>query len=319
MKSPITGKEMSIQKEARTLEFRKESFPVMFHYYLCADSKEQFTSTELDEINMNQIYNQYRDKNNLPFPEEIKQIREMYDLPANKMSEVLGFGANSYRNYENGEVPSNSNGKLIQLAADPSKFKQLAEMAETLEAGIKQKLMQRIEKLIDERAHKLFNMELEHYLLDGKLPEMVVFFAAKMQPWKTQLNKLLFYSDFLFFKHTCFSMSGVRYRAIDMGPVPNNYNSIFEYMANNDDVDVWQTKFSFESIGEQFKPHHGRDFNASLFTEQELEVLNTVVNKFKGKKTNDIIEISHKEKAWQENEKDRKIISYKYAFELSQI
>ncbi len=162
MKSPITGKEMSIQKEARTLEFRKESFPVMFHYYLCADSKEQFTSTELDEINMNQIYNQYRDKNNLPFPEEIKQIREMYDLPANKMSEVLGFGANSYRNYENGEVPSNSNGKLIQLAADPSKFKQLAEMAETLEAGIKQKLMQRIEKLIDERAHKLFNMELEH-------------------------------------------------------------------------------------------------------------------------------------------------------------
>ncbi|WP_394351640.1 type II toxin-antitoxin system antitoxin SocA domain-containing protein [Lunatibacter salilacus] len=37
------------------------------------------------------------------------------------------------------------------------------------------------------------------------------------------MNKLLFYADFLMFKRSCFSISGVRYKAIDMGPVPFNF------------------------------------------------------------------------------------------------
>ena len=76
MKSPITSKEMSLMKERRTLDFRKESFEVIFHYYLCQDSKEQFTNTVIDEINIQQVYNQYRDRLNIPFPEEIAFIRE---------------------------------------------------------------------------------------------------------------------------------------------------------------------------------------------------------------------------------------------------
>lgn len=334
MKSPITGKEMSIQREERTIEFRKEKFDIIFHYYLCADSKEQFTSTELDEINMNQVYNQYRDKYNLPFPEEIKAIRQMYDLPAKKMAEILGFGINSYRNYENGEVPSNANGKLIQLASDPIKFKQLVELADTLDTSSRDKLCKKIDKQIEEVKANQFNLEYESHLLGKnpsdefsgykkpdfkKLTEMVVFFTEKMEPWKTQMNKLLFYTDFLFFKRTCFSMSGLRYRAIHMGPVPNNYNSIFEYMDNKNEVDIWQIKFSSDSIGEQFKLRPGRSYVKALFSELELKTLNDVVAKFKGIKTIDIIEMSHRERAWIENEKERNIISYKYAFDLNQV
>jgi putative zinc finger/helix-turn-helix YgiT family protein len=329
MKSPITGKEMSLQKEERTLEFRKEEFKVMFHYYLCSDSGEQFTSTELDEINMNQVYNQYRDKHNLPFPEEVQEIREKYGLAATKMSEVLGFGVNSYRNYENGEVPSNANGKLLQLANDPKKFRQLVELTETLEKTNKEELLLKIDKLILDA--NSFNLELEDYLLDAKLPdeysgykkpnfkklaEMVVFFTEQMQPWKTQMNKLLFYADFSAFKKTCFSISGTQYRAIQMGPVPKNYHSVFEYLAKEDFVDVWETTLSADAVGEQFKPHVGRSFNKSIFSDLELETLKEVVIKFKGKKTKDFVDISHKEKGWIENEKSKNLISYKYAFDL---
>lgn len=44
------------------------------------------------------------------------------------MAEVLGFGTNGYRNYENGEVPSHSNGKLIH----PNKFLKMVNLTETL-------------------------------------------------------------------------------------------------------------------------------------------------------------------------------------------
>lgn len=59
MKSPITGKEMLLYKQRRSMNFRNKTVEVVFHYYKCADSGEQFTTTVLDELNMNQVYNQY--------------------------------------------------------------------------------------------------------------------------------------------------------------------------------------------------------------------------------------------------------------------
>ena len=105
MKSPITGNEMTLMKEKRSMDFRKESFEVVFHFHKCEESGENFTSDELDEVNLNQVYNQYRDKFNILFPDEIIRIREKYKLSASKISEILGFGTNSYRQYESGEMP----------------------------------------------------------------------------------------------------------------------------------------------------------------------------------------------------------------------
>jgi len=110
---------------------------------------------------------------------------------------------------------------------------------------------------------------------------MVVFFTEKLQPWKTKLNKLLFYSDFIMHQQTGFSMSGVQYRAIPMGPVPNNYNSIFEYLTNKHTVDVYYTNFADGGTGEQFKPNQNKAFNSELFAEIELGILNAVADRFK--------------------------------------
>ncbi len=148
---------------------------------------------------------------------------------------------------------------------------------------------------------------------------MVVFFSSKVEPWKTKLNKLLFYADFLAFKKTCFSMSGVKYRAIKMGPVPSNFNSIFEYLVNKNDVDVQIHEFSEDSIGEKFVAHPEREFNDKLFTSKELEILNQIATFFKESTTNNIIKFSHNEVGWLENNKKRDLISYKYAFDITQL
>ena len=333
MKSPITGREMTLVKELRSLYFRKEPFSIVYHYYLCQDSDDQFTTTDIDELNITQLYNQYREKHNLPFPEEIKEIREKYGLPATKMSEVLGFGINSYRNYENGEVPSQANARLIQIAGSPTKFKDLVKLSDVLGEKQKEKLVKRIDHLIETDKANFFSFEFQDYLLGDRvssefsgfrkpslerLTEMIIFFSAKLEPWKTKLNKLLFYADFLNYKKAGFSMSGSRYRAINMGPVPNNFNSIFEYLANKNEIDISITEFPNGAEGEQFKPNKNRQFRPELFSESELSVLAEVVSIFKDTSTADIIETSHKEKAWIENEKGRKIISYKdYAFDLS--
>jgi Predicted transcriptional regulator len=334
MKSPITGKEMSLRRKKSSLTFRKEEFIFFSHFYVCEDSGEQFTSTELDELNVLQVHNQYRDKYNLPFPSEIQSIRNKYELAATKMSEILGFGINSYRNYENGEVPSNSNGKLIQLVNDPKKFRDMVDLCDTLDPKEKLDIINRVDNIILNLKKNSFSLKMEDYLLGSKLPdsisgyvkpdftkltEMVKFFSESLNPWKTVLNKLLFYSDFLAYRNNCFSMSGVRYRAIKMGPVPNNYNSIYEFMFNREDIEINNVAFTDNIFGYRFNKTENKEFNAEIFSSEEIEILNLVCSKFSGMTTNDVIKFSHQEKAWLENNEERKLIDYTYAFDIVQI
>jgi hypothetical protein len=89
MKSPFTGGEAKLEKEVRGFEFRKDTFEVLFHFYICIDTKEQFTTTEIDTLNVNQIHNKYREKYGIPFIDEIRNIRSKYGLSATK---CLGLG-----------------------------------------------------------------------------------------------------------------------------------------------------------------------------------------------------------------------------------
>jgi len=330
MNSPITGKPMIFTKEASELTFRKESFPYIHHNYLCKDTGERFTTTDLDEADIQQVYNQYRQKYNIPFPDEIKALRAKYDLSARKMAEILGFGINVYRNYEQGEVPNLSNAKLIRLAADPKKFKELVILNTSLKEKKRAQLLTKIEAQINnEIPHPLLAFEssfLNLYespnLNTGykkinllKLEAVVKYFAKKLQPWKTQLNKLLFYSDFLMFKRSCYSISGIAYRAIQMGPVPQNYDVLYSYLAQKKAIEINTTIFDNNAIGEQFFAVNNLEETTELSNE-ELNVLQQVEEKFKNFSTKELINYSHKEKAWLDNCEEKKLISYQYAFDI---
>ena len=296
MNSPITGKEMILTKERRSMDFRKETFEIVFHYYKCIDSGEQFTTTLMDELNMNQVYNQYRDRLNIPFPDEIIKIRDMYGLSAAKMSEILGFGVNSYRQYEAGEMPSIANAKLIQMIVDPKKFIDMVELCGTMDEKTKSRYIQKAQLLVDERNRNSFNLNLKEYLLGNhladiysgyrnpnfeKFTEMVIYFSEKLSPFKTKMNKLLFYADFLMFKQSCFSISGKRYVAIDKGPVPDKFASIYEYLVNKNAIEIIYTEFPNGYTGEQFKARNDRSFNPNLFLNEEIAVLEKVASFFK--------------------------------------
>jgi len=332
MKSPFTGKDMKIVREWRTMSFRKEEFRVLFHAYKCDDTGEQFEDNALAELNYNQLVNQYREKYSIPFPEQICSIRNKYNLSAAKMSEILGFGANVYRQYEAGEVPSQSNAKLIKLADDPHEFRKLVQICPTLDPTPKSKVLKTIETLLEEHRQNKLEQQLEHFLMGTCYPgsltgykvpnilrftEMIVFFTEQLAPWKTKLNKLLFYADFTMHKETGFSISGVQYQAIPMGPVPVNFNTIFEYLTKKDILTVNYTYYSDGGVGEQYMPFENRTFNKALFTDKELNVLELIAKRFKETTTREMIDISHQEKAWIDNQAERKLIDYSYSFELN--
>lgn len=312
------------------INFRKEDFKVHKQFYECGDCKEQFTIEELDDVNIKQVYNQYREKNNIPFPEQLIKARESYGLSAAKMAEVLGFGTNIYRNYENNEVPNLSNGTLLNIAMDPKEFLKIVESKESLfTKGQIEKIIHHIKKVIDADDNcnylkkllwddKKIPNELSGYSLPSfeKFGNVVLFFLElNKNIFKVKMNKLLYYSDFLHFKRFGQSITGYKYQAIQMGPVPYRYDAIYDLLTHENIIDFVLEEIKNATVD---RPVAIKSFDKKIFNESELKVLNEVYERFKNMSTEDLVELSHKEKGWIEENNKRGIISYqKYGYELS--
>lgn len=336
MESPFADADASLAKEPRFFEFRKESFEILYHYYVCNETGEQFTTAEIDVLNQNQVHNKYREKFGVPFVDEIREIREKYELSAAKMSEVLGLGANVYRNYEAGEMPSVATGRLIRLAGDPKEFCQLLEMSKN---ALETHEYERVKRKVDHakggwgavqemQMNWLFGTKFPNLMNGYRVPSlkrignMVRYFACQLGPYTTVLNKLMFYADFGHFKKYGQSISGLQYKAIQLGPVPEKYRTVYDQLLNAGYADVQEVDFG-EFTGEKFiapaMNESQREELEEVFSEIELETLKGVADRFMGKSRKEVVEISHQEEAWRDNVDAFGRINFEYSFDLKNI
>jgi putative zinc finger/helix-turn-helix YgiT family protein len=329
MKCAFCSGEAKLNIEEAKILFRKEGFKIHKHFYECEKCKEQFTTNEIDQLNINQVYNQYREKYQIPFPKQLTQIRERYGLSASKMAEVLGFGVNVYRNYESGEIPNVSNGTLLNLIRMPEEFKKVVLNKRKIFTEKQfDKLVDKLDKLIYKEKSKNY---LDRFIMDensipneysgfsvlsiDKYANMFLFFLeSNNYLFKVKLNKLLFYTDFYHFKKTGFSISGYKYQAVQNGPVPYRYDLIYDYLWQNEFIQYDLVELN-DNLVEQ--PIPLKKFNPDYFDSNELDALKTINEIFKKLSRQQIVDLSHQEKAWEEQIKHKGIISYlKYAFSL---
>jgi putative zinc finger/helix-turn-helix YgiT family protein len=326
MECPIcNGKTKLETGKEREMGFRKENYKIYETYYECENCGEKLVDEKMGDKNIEQVHNQYREKHNLMFPVEITELREKYGIAKIKMSLVLGWGENTYANYEKGAIPNESHNFLMKLIEDPKQFLKLAESKKDLFGKIeREELVKKINKLINEKIEidwinyiwpKEIRSDTGYVKPDlGKFIHMVLFFLKNERLYKTKLNKLLFYSDFYFYKENACAISGSRYRASDFGPVPSEYDVIYNWLMKEDIIKVRE---EFNNLGVSESLYANTEFDKNLFNEKELATLEFVKKKFKNFSATMMKEYSHKEKAWKENEKSKSIIDYqKWAFGL---
>ncbi len=49
---------LTLKRQIKSFEFRKESFNIFYHSWVDEDDQEEFTTPELDELNLVQLHNQ---------------------------------------------------------------------------------------------------------------------------------------------------------------------------------------------------------------------------------------------------------------------
>ena len=328
MESPITGGKVKEVCDVEEKTFRKERYSVHVRYYICDDSGEEFTTTEQDELFTNELYNQYRVRHGFPFPDEIRSIRERYGFNYAQISKIMGFGINQWKQYEEGNVPSESNARQILAAgskdgmrnmvwASRSEFTQdeLAKIYEAIESSQEDR---------DVQEQRLYYGATERGIMNGfaakdaaKLKAMVLYLIMKEggKICPTKLNKEMFYSDFSHYQRTGSAISGLSYRAIQYGPVPEHYATIYD---NIDGISK-EMVIRHDSATVDFKLADGIMIDTGVLSKDELATLDAVSAALRPLSTAAVVARSHEEEAWTANSAQHSLIPYSFAFSLKSL
>lgn len=129
-----------------------------------------------------------------------------------------------------------------------------------------------------------------------KLLNAIVYFAANTKYCgKTKLLKLLYFLDFMYFKQTGKSVTGLDYFAWDMGPVPKN---LFEELSGTMKPDMKAAIRELPEEGFQ-KIQPMRKFDRKYFSKKEMALIEDISFIFKDAKADEMIEFTHlKNEPW---------------------
>lgn len=283
---------------------------------------------ELDNTNLLLAQNEYRKKHKLLTALEIVSIREQYGLSQRSFAKLLDWGDKTIRRYEAGAVQSRAHNSLLLFLKNPKNMNEFLEQNEVLlEEKQLKKLLDRLASLKEDNSEefdygyisKLFSSELtlengyKEFDFEKFAACVLYFIRTASEMLIVKLNKLLNYSDMLFYKQNGVSMTGTRYIHLPYGPVPDQYALLYAMLEKQGLVTS-----VYEQLDNGYEKHilkTGNNVAARAFTPQELSVLEAVNKKFLNFGSKQIADYSHNERGYKET-KQGEVISYAYAADI---
>jgi len=262
---------------------RGENYSYIRIFFEDTETGERFTTTESDMACYNQVANQYREKHGIPFTDEIIDLRNKYKLSAAKMSSILGFGTNQYRLYEAGELPNESNGKMIRAAMNPDLFLDLAtHSADHLSKNELERIISAT-KIKQTSSKELFQTnrgETNGFAPQSvnRLLNLLALIIEKIGDISvTKMNTVLFYTDFLSYRESGMAISGLSYITTELGPAPLRWARVYSAF---DEIDVYPKVIRGREI---ILLKTGKKPEDGVFSVKELSIVNYVCNNIKDK------------------------------------
>ena len=298
-------------------------------YEYCDVADEYFSTDSLLSENDISLKNAYRKKVGLLESSQICGIRQKYGISQCDLAILLGWGEKTITRYESHQVQDAAHDVILKkLDLDPEWFLSLLKNNQA-------KFSDSTFKKYFEISSKLYENTQDEYLrrtivakyikyenlpdccgntkLDlDKVIEVICYFAnsGKVKNlFKVKLMKLLWYSDALSFKRYGHSITGLVYQALPMGAVPIQSELIIDLNGiNYEEILINDhSAYSFTSNSNKEYTH---------LSNNDINVLETIISVFGSSNKNQIVEAMHKESAYTKTE-FQDIILYKYACQLS--
>ena len=176
-----------------------------------------------------------------------------------------------------------------------------------VERGVRELTLGEFQKLSE-----FFGVSLEDFER-GELPNyekykqmILAFLRINKNIPKTKLAKLLYFADFAWFYTHLKSMSGMQYRKIQYGPVADTYFRLIDEMFDAGEVAIEQTGSGAMLVSQT---RGGAKENLSHISKSELQLIQNINEKWKGKRTEEIVKFTHNQLPFLFAE-DNDIVSY---------
>ncbi len=93
----------------------------------CIECGNQLSDIDIEEKHFDMALTEYRKRNRLLQPNEIKSIREFYGLSQRAFSRALGFAEPTINRYEQGAIQDSLHNNIIKLVRKPENMISMAE------------------------------------------------------------------------------------------------------------------------------------------------------------------------------------------------
>lgn len=150
---------------------------------------------------------------------------------------------------------------------------------------------------------------------ERKFRELIIYVASKCQPdgsfGAIKLNKILFHADFIAYGSLGKPITGMEYMKLEHGPAPKMLAPIRQEMERDKDIVVVSaTRFGYR----QDRVVARRDPDLSLFTAEEIALVDSIISECWGATATDLSEMTHGYRGWRMARNLRDLIPYEAVF-----
>ncbi len=296
-------------------------------YEYCENADEYTQTEEMIRINDITFKDAYKKQMNLLASSEIIEIRNIYDVSQKDLAIILGWGQATITRYEKYQVQDTAHDDVLRkIKEDPKWFLKLLERSkEWLSNKAYKKYHNRANSIIKSKKNDFVKELIEIQYIDiseeeqivggtkldlDKVVEVVNLFSLEVQNlYKVKLMKYLWYADSLNYKRTGKSITGLGYRALPMGAVPEAHDLIISL----DNIHFEEVLINGNTA---YKFEHVPGIGIKKLSGDEVAVINEVIKQFGKMNSQEIIDHMHEEVAYKETHPYDYIL-YKYADQLS--
>lgn len=206
----------------------------------------------------------------MTFSEKIKSLRKQKKISQEQIADQIGISRPSYIAVENGT-------KELTLT-------QMRQLAVILGVPLEELIFDAVQVSSDDYNYEKYKQIVLNCLKfgganDGKIT-------------KTKLAKLAYLVDFAWFYDKLEPMSGLSYRRIPQGPVPDQYFRVIDDLYESEAINI-------ETKGKAMLIQANEDASSDGLSGEEIQLIKKICLKWREANTEEIVNFTHEQLPWK--------------------
>lgn len=317
MDCPICDKMHEVEERRRSTTLIVKGIEVEYEetYYHCCNGKayeNEFETGKICNSNLLNARNSYRKIRGFLTSDEIVGIRERYGVSQVELAKLLGWGEATISRYESKAIQDEAYDNMLRLIKENPfiALQYLEKYGEKFSYGRKIEIKQNIMRQLDIYGKEFStrqSLKCDYAIYDypseqngftllniDKVESVISYYAEKISDmYKRKMMQMLWYADVIAYKQYNRAITGLVYMENNMGAVPVGQ----EHIVALDRVNSKEEETVLGSFY-LFLPH--KDVDQSCLNENEIQVLDKVIEKFKDYKVQDIVAYTQDENVYKD-------------------